>query len=877
MSSRPADPAARDSAGEEFRQWTEQVRAALPERPLGLGGDRPVPAGPVARVRLALDASLRTAVGRTARRHGVNPLAVGLSALALTLVRHTAAYRQVIVTSEADVPVLLDVREDMAPAELLAAAHTALGRSRDLAMTPGSVPPVPLEFTYGVQGPATTPLPPSAAGDVHIALFHTEDGGAELAAAFPAERYTPERLTAFLRHLRAALTALTGEPGTGTPPRGRVLRELVPLDEAEREELLALGRGQELPAEGREPVPARVARLRAEDPTAPAAVCGDDEVDRGELDAWASRIASRLLAAGIGRGDHVGLLAERSLAAVAGVLGILRAGAAYVPVDPAHPDERIASVFTDARVTAVVVTGRQAERLTGPPARTVVRADEPALRTPGHAGTDTPADTPVAAPEDPAYLLYTSGSTGEPKGVLVEHGQLAASTLARRQVYPGAPVFLLLPPLAFDSSAAGLWGTLTAGGRLVVAGEDEYRDPDRLVRLVERHLVTHLLCVPSLHGLVLAAAERAGLHRLASLTTVTVAGEPLPRALLSRHLEALPGTALVNEYGPTETTVWATYGRSDLSRTTDIGGPVPGVRLYVLDDERRLVPRGVTGELYVGGAGVSRGYFGRDDSTARAFLADPFTGGAARMYRTGDLVRWNDAGTLDFLGRRDDQVKIRGHRVELGAVETALRSCPGIRDAVVVPDSALSSLVGFVLADEATDTALTRKELATKLPEAAVPGQLRVLDAFPVTANGKADRKALAELTKKREQMNQTGPEASTDAAPGDLLAQVTAAWAEVLDQNDVPPTVNFFELGGHSLMMVRLQSVLERLTGVRPSPLDLYRCTTVEAQVELIRSGAASAPAGGARTDGSAERVRRARAARARRARALDDGQARR
>ncbi|WP_329620189.1 amino acid adenylation domain-containing protein [Streptomyces sp. NBC_01255] len=885
MSSRPAETAAtaaRDSAGgEEFRQWTEQVRAALPERPLGLGGDRPVPAGPAARVRLTLDASLRAAVGRTAHRHGVNPLTVGLSALALTLVRHTAVYRQVIATSDADVPVLLDVREDMAPAELFATAHAALGRSRDLALTPGQVPAVPLEFTYGVQGPATPPLAPSAAGDVHFALLHTDDGGAELTAAFPAERYTPEQLTGFLTHLRAALTALTEEPGSGTPPRELVLRELVLLDASAREELLALGRGQELPEEGREPVHTRVARLRAEDPTAPAAVCGDDEADRGELDAWASRIASRLLAAGVGRGDRVGLLAERSLAAVAATLGILRAGAAYVPVDPANPDERVASVLTDAGVSAVVVTGRQTERLTGSLARAVVRADAPELRTPEDAGasaaehTDTVPAT--AAPEDPAYLIYTSGSTGAPKGVLVEHGQLAASTLARRQVYPGAPVFLLLPPLAFDSSAAGLWGTLTAGGRLVVAGEDEYRDPDQLVRLVERHRVTHLLCVPSLYGMVLAAAERAGLHRLASLTTVTVAGEALPQALLSWHLEALPGTTLVNEYGPTETTVWATHGRSDLSRTTDIGGPVPGVRLYVLDDERRLVPRGVTGELYIGGAGVSRGYFGRPDSTERAFLADPFAADSARMYRTGDLVRWNDAGTLDFLGRRDNQVKIRGHRVELGAVETALRSCPGIREAVVVPDSALTGLVGFVLADEATDTALTRKELATKLPEAAVPGQLRVLDAFPVTANGKADRKALAELIEKREQMNQTGPETSTAAAPGDTLAQVTAAWAEVLNVTDVPPTVNFFELGGHSLMMVRLQATLERLTGVRPSPLDLYRCTTVEAQVELIRSGAASAPAGGARTDGSAERVRRAWAARARRARSLDDGQAQR
>ncbi|MFD7322548.1 amino acid adenylation domain-containing protein [Streptomyces sp. NPDC059875] len=871
MSSRPAHPAAAavsgSDGGEEFRQWTEQVRAALTERPLGLGGDRPVPTGPTADVRLTLGATLRTAVGRTAQRHAVSPLAVGLSALALTLLRHTATYRQVIGTSDADVPVLLDLREDMSATELLSATHAALAHSRSLALAPGEVPSVLLEFSHGVQGGEAAPLARSAAGDVHIALLHTPGGGGELAASFPAERYTAPQLTGFLEHLRAALLALTEESGYETP-----LRELVLLDEARREELLALGRGQDLPDEGRGPVHTRVAGLRAEDPGAPAVVCAGEEVNRGELDAWAARIAAELLDAGVGRGDRVGLLAERSLAAVAATLGILRAGAAYAPVDPSHPDERVTSVFSDAGVSAVVVTGTLGERLAGSAATRIVRADEPALRSPVDTG-DEPAPVTVG-PEDAAYVIYTSGSTGLPKGVLVEHGQLAASTLARRQVYPGAPVFLLLSPLAFDSSAAGLWGTLTAGGRLVVAGEDEYRDPDQLVRLIERHRVTHLLCVPSLYDTLLAAAERAGLHRLASLSTAIVAGEALPQALLSRHLVALPDTALVNEYGPTETTVWATHRRSDLSRTTDIGGPVPGTLLYVLDDERRLVPRGVTGELYIGGAGVSRGYYGRPDSTERSFLADPFSQDGSRMYRTGDLVRWSDGGTLEFLGRRDNQVKIRGHRVELGAVETALRSCPGIREAVVVPDTTLSSLVGFVLADEGTDTALTRKQLATKLPEAAVPGRLRVLDAFPVTANGKADRKALAELIEKREQMNRTGTEPSTSDVPGDTLAQVTAAWAEVLDLTDVPATVNFFELGGHSLMMVRLQGALERLTGVRPSPLDLYRCTTVESQVELIRSGASSAPSGSARADGSAERVRRARAARARRARSTEDGQ---
>ncbi|MFF8940364.1 amino acid adenylation domain-containing protein [Streptomyces paradoxus] len=843
--------------GEQLRHWAEEVCAALSERPLGLGAERPVSGGPADGVRLTLEPDLRPAIGRTAQRRGVRPVTIGLAALALTLSRHTHTSRHVVSTPEADVPVILDITEDKSTDQLLTGTAQALARTAHLARTPGEVPAALVEFSFGV--PAE-PLPPSAANDVRIAFVHTADGGAELAATFPADRYSRSELLGFLRRLRAALTALTD--GSDLP-----LRDVPLLDETETAELLALGRGPDLPDEDREPVHVRAGRLLRENPAATAVICGTDEVSRGRLDAWATRIADRLRAEGVRRGDRVGLLAERSPAAVAAVLGILRAGAAYVPADPAHPDARITAVFSDADVATVVATSGLDDRLrdTG---STLVPADEHLPDTP--APSPAPTAASETAPDDAACLIYTSGSTGEPKGVLVQHRQLAASTLARRQVYPGTPVFLLLSPLAFDSSAAGLWGTLTTGGRLVVAGTDEYRDPDRIVELIDRHAITHLLCVPSLYDTVLAAAQRAGLGLLSTLSTVIVAGEALAPALLERHLQALPTVALVNEYGPTETTVWASYGRCDQNRTTDIGGPVPGVRLYVLDDSQRLVPRGATGELYIGGAGVTRGYAGRPESTDRAFLPEPFARPGSRMYRTGDLVRWTSRGTLEYLGRRDHQVKIRGHRIELGAVEAALCSCPGIRDAAVIPDSARTGLAAFVLADAGTDATLTRKLLTEKLPEAAVPARLTLLDAFPVTANGKTDRTALATLL---DSAQQPAPAAEPAPAPGDLTAQVRAAWAEVLQNPDIPATVNFFELGGHSLMIVQLQAALERLTGTRPSALDLYRHTTVEAQAALIRSGAVTPAAGPAA--GTADRARRARAARARRARAQREGQA--
>ncbi|MFF1412475.1 non-ribosomal peptide synthetase [Streptomyces sp. NPDC058289] len=628
------------------------------------------------------------------------------------------------------------------------------------------------------------------------------------------------------------------------------------------------------PAGGEAPPPVHelVGRFARTVPSRTAVRSGASSISYGELDAWAGRIAAGLAAGGVGLGDRVGVLAEPSTAMVAAVLGIVRRGAAYVPVDPSHPDRRITGVLTDAGVSAVVVTGAGGDRLAGigvpvlsaEPGKTAENGAE--VGSEGAAGGAQEPPAASVGDDDPAYLIYTSGSTGEPKGVVVEHGQLAASTAARRLVYPGEPVFLLVSPLAFDSSVAGLWGTLTAGGCLIVASPDEVRDPELLVELVERHEVTHLLCVPSLYGVLLDAARRLGGERLRSLETVIVAGEPLPPELVARHFaQRTSGTVLVNEYGPTEATVWASYHRFEAPGPVTIGRPVPGARLYVLDEALRPVPPGGEGELYIGGAGVARGYHGRPEATAQAFTPDPFTDSpTARMYRTGDLVRQRADGTLSFLGRRDHQVKIRGHRVELGAVEAQLCEFPGIREAAVVMDGTGSALVGFVLAAEAADPgadpACLKQQLATRLPGAMVPGRIVVLDRFPRTVNGKTDRAALSLRAAVQPAAVAVAP--APPATGGDLTAQVSAAWAEVLKTTHVPADVNFFDLGGHSLAMYQLREALERHTGQRPPLVALFQHTTVTAQTALLRDGA-DQPADGARDA-------RARQDAARRARAL-------
>ncbi|MET8846905.1 amino acid adenylation domain-containing protein [Amycolatopsis sp. NPDC004625] len=476
----------------------------------------------------------------------------------------------------------------------------------------------------------------------------------------------------------------------------------------------------------------------AETPTAVAVIAGEDVLDYGTLDRRANRLAHTLHAEGVRPEHRVGVVADRSADTVVALLGVLKAGAAYVPVDPALPEERTALMLDESGVDVVVAPGRLLGRIPVGPRRLV--AADGAGRVAG--------EPPVleATPDNLAYVLYTSGSTGTPKGVMVTHRQLALATLAQHVPERPRPEAFLLPiSFSFDASGVGLWWTLTSGGALIIPADGDHRDPGRLRELSRLYGATHLDCTPALYDLVLGTDPAP----LAGLRCAIVGGEVLPPSLAARHRALLPECLLENNYGPTEVAVWAMTHliRDDVpDGRVPIGHAIAGAHAHVLDDDLAPVADGEVGELFLGGGNVARGYQLRPGLTAGRFLPDPAAPGA-RMYRTGDLVRRNERGELEFHGRADSQVKVRGHRVELGEVEAALRAHPDVAEAAAAlrttaGEPVLVAYLSLVPGARLSDAAV-RAHLAPRLPPSFLPSRIVRLAALPRHANGKLDRAAL--------------------------------------------------------------------------------------------------------------------------------------
>jgi amino acid adenylation domain-containing protein/non-ribosomal peptide synthase protein (TIGR01720 family) len=548
----------------------------------------------------------------------------------------------------------------------------------------------------------------------------------------------------------------------------------------------------------------------------------------GQLWQRSGQLATWLQARGAGPEDVVALHLRRSPSLIAAMLAVLRSGAAYLPLDPDEPDLRKRRLL-EATSPVLVLTQRALLERTPVEPAPVACVDSSDVRP----DPDATLQARRPHPDAPAYVIFTSGSTGSSKGVAVTHGGLLASTAARFGVY-GEPVerFLLLSPAAFDSSVAGIYWTLCSGGALVLPSDQAQRDAQQLRALASEHEVSHLLCLPSLYRVLLAA----GAASFVDLRVAIVAGERCDTDVLALHRHHLPNTRFLNEYGPTEGTVWATVhepaGSGDGS-SVPIGRPVPARRVYVLDQDRQLRPSGAPGEIHIGGAGLARGYLNDPAATAASFLPDPHSpvpGG--RMYATGDRARRRPDGVLEFLGRADDQVKLRGYRIELGAIEASLAEHPEVSEAAVVVDDAGPSprLVAFAVAPGSVVRPTEAiAHLAARLPGWMVPATIRFIDRLPTLSNGKVDRNAL------RDQGEATP--AAAEAVPQvpqtreeETLARV---WAEVLGCERVGVNENFFALGGDSLLAIQVVQ-RARQAGFKVSARGLFRHPTI---AELLAS----------------------------------------
>jgi amino acid adenylation domain-containing protein/non-ribosomal peptide synthase protein (TIGR01720 family) len=631
--------------------------------------------------------------------------------------------------------------------------------------------------------------------------------------AWDGQRLDRESVERLSRYYRSVLEQLAED-------RERHVGEIVPTNEVPVSEASATYAFRSLTDRIAEQVTAGPARAALTD--------GESHLSYGELEAWSNRIARRLRRLGVVAPDQrIGLCVERSSALVAGLLGVLKAGGAYVPLDPSYPEERLRYVLEDSAIRQVVVDRASAERL-----RDVFGNRELVVLTElDHEAAD-PLEAVTIHPEQLAYVIYTSGSTGQPKGVGVTHRNAARLFDATQAWFrfDSDDVWTLFHSYAFDFSVWEIFGALVHGGRLVVVPQQTARDPRAFHALLRREQVTVLNQTPSAF-MALMHVDATSEQPADSLRVVVFGGEKLDPASLTRwHAERGAGApALINMYGITETTVHVTYrplGRGDIDDDRPpslIGGPLPDLTLHVLDHDMNPVPVGAAGELYVGGAGLARGYLNRAGLTAERFMPDPFGSSGGRLYRSGDLARRLPGGELEYIGRNDWQVKVRGYRVELGEIEAALLAHPQLREAAVVTvedGHGGHALAAYVVAVQAMpEMEVLRAHLEARLPSHMVPASFTFLPRLPLTINGKLDRKMLP---------SPASPVAAAVAPRTDTERVLCRAFADVLGVPTVGVQDDFFLLGGNSLSAVRVAFRLAEELGCEVGPAALFRYPTV-------------------------------------------------
>ncbi|HET9899274.1 MAG TPA: amino acid adenylation domain-containing protein [Streptosporangiaceae bacterium] len=841
--------------GKQLAYWRDKLAGLTP---LDLPSDRP--RGPVRDAAGAVEtftvpAGLTSALTGIGRRYGATPFMVFLAVFQTLLCRYTGQHDIAVGTpvagrDHADLQGLIGLfltmvtlRTDLSGDP---AFTEALARVRESALDAYAHQQVPFErvidevaprrdpsrtplfqVTFQLADETAAPLAglhavretvgwSSAKFDLELLLTSQPDGSLTGSLEYATTLFDAATARGIVAHYQRLLEGIAADP------QARIGR-LALLSDAERDRLIAgSGPGEHFPVAADESLPAAFWAQADRTPGAVAVSCGGESLTYAELDARAEWLARRLRSAGAGPGTLVGVCLGRGIDLVAALLGVLAAGAGYVPLDPDLPAERLAYMIQDAGVRLVV--GKAGLTLPADGIEIVPPDGEPdAAARPESDNSQFRTQQALPGPHDVAYVLYTSGSTGRPKGVAVTHEnvvRLLRSCQADFR-FGSHDVWALFHSYAFDLSVWEMWGALLYGGRIAVVPYATSRSPHDLMDLLIAEQVTVLTQTPSaFRGLTRVIAEAEPLAGDLALRAVVFGGEALDPADLKPWYTRLGDRCpeMVNMYGITETTVHVTYrpirpAEADCPGRSPIGRPLRDLRMYLLDQHLNPVPAGVPGELYVSGPGLARGYLGRPDLTASRFGPDPYADvPGARMYRSGDLARLTSDGEVEFLGRLDDQVKIRGHRIELGEIKAALSSHPNVSGSLAIahrgdgePDARLIAYVTVAPGRELDATAL-RDHVSKMLPSYMVPAVFVTMDAFPITSNGKTDRAALPD------------PDAylAASAVPvalprTPLEAAIAAAWAEALGIPEVGVHDNFFALGGDSIRAIRVVGALRR------------------------------------------------------------------
>ncbi|WP_191877993.1 non-ribosomal peptide synthetase [Streptomyces filipinensis] len=850
----------KDSLTEDLAFWREELRGAVPAE---LPTDRPRPAERDPRgalVPVRIPAPLAEQVIGLGRRHEASPFMTLLTAFSALLARYSGQWDvsigvpvagRTLPETEPVVGFFINSLVLRCPLDPGLSFSDALDQVRETSLAAFAHQEVPFEHLVEELRPerdlSRTPLYQVAFnfndvqvsggmpgdGDFDLLLgnrqvsktdltlyLRTENDGAltgvvEYATAL-FERGTVER---FASHFVQLLTAAVAAPASR-------LSTLDILPAEERGE--GTGRWNDTRTEwdtssALDVIEAQVAKT----PEALALVAGQRRISYREMDRAANRIAHRLRSLGAGPDTLVGVCLHRGPELIESLLGVWKAGAAYVPIDPANPSERLNHVLADSGASILVSSSGLTELTRSFPGARLTVDQETEWLAEG-------ADTPPSRSHDPerlAYVIYTSGSTGKPKGVMVtQHGLTNHLRWAARDLVVGEGGAPLFSSIAFDLPATNVYAPLMAGQPVHLLSDlDDLTGlgqalaasgPYSFIKLTPGHL--------DLLSHQLSPEQAAGLANV-----VLVAGEALPAKLANDWLELLGPGRLINEYGPTETSIGTTIHpvQGEQTTTVPLGSPLPNMTTHVLDDTGRPVPGGVIGELYIGGDGLARGYLDRPALTAERFVPNPFGGPGTRLYRTGDLVRRLPDGAIAFLGRVDDQVKIRGYRIELGEIEAALTDQPGVdRAAVVVQETqeGEKSLVAYLVgaADRQLDADAVRERVAEVLPAYMVPSAVAVLDALPLTPNGKLDRKALPSVDRSADRY---------EAPATPVEEHIAEIWSDILGRERISVQESFFEIGGHSILAIRMTSTLQDEFGIDLSLRTVFEHPTVRSLAAAV------------------------------------------